>query len=143
MQTRSVGRGVSAETETIADTVIPCRPATPSVVTTLTVHAAWLMPSRNCCLSRRIWDTDSAAFVAAAMVDLRSRVGCAGDGFRLDSHHPIGEVGRLSHEIERPVPVEIAVDGRKVSVRRRLREQLERQAVARVVRIEQVAGEGQ
>src|SRR6267142_1567100 len=140
MQTRSVGRGVSAETETIADTVIPCRPATPSVVTTLTVHAAWLMPSRNCCLSRRIWDTDSAAFVAAAMVGLRSR---AGGGFRLDSHHPFGEVGRLSHEIERPVPIEVAVDGRKVSIRRRLREQLERQAVARVVRIEQVAGEGQ
>jgi len=40
MHTNSVGRGVSADTETIAETVIPCLPATPSVVTTLTVHAA-------------------------------------------------------------------------------------------------------
>jgi hypothetical protein len=40
MHTRSVGCGVSAETDTIADTVTPCRPAAPSVVTTLTVQAA-------------------------------------------------------------------------------------------------------
>src|ERR1700730_5998706 len=142
MQTRSVGRGVSAETDTIADTVIPCLPATPSVVTTLTVHAAWLMPSRNCCLSGPILDTDSAV-VAAAMAGLRSRFGGAGSGFRFDAHDPFGKARRLSHEIERPVPVEISVHGREVGIRRRLREQLERQAVARVVRIEQVAGEGQ
>jgi hypothetical protein len=37
---QQVGCGVSADTETIADTVTPCRPAAPSVVTTLTVQAA-------------------------------------------------------------------------------------------------------
>src|SRR5450432_1869312 len=111
MHTRSVGRGVSADTETIADTVTPCRPATPSVVTTLTVHAAWLMPSRNCCLSGPMVDTDSAAVVAAAMLSLRCRFSGAGSGFRFDSHDPFGEVGRLAHEIEGPVPVEITVHG--------------------------------
>src|SRR5580700_6461483 len=142
MQTKSVGRGVSAETETIADTVMPCLPATPSVVTTLTVHAAWLMPSRNCCLSAPMLDIDSAV-VAAAMAGLRSRFGGAGSGFRFDSHDPFGKAGRLSHEIQRAVPVEITVDGREVRIRRRLREQLEGQPVARIVRIEQVSREGQ
>src|ERR1700724_29169 len=140
MQTRSVGRGVSAETETIAATVMPCLPATPSVVTTLTVHAAWLMPSRNCCLSAPMLDIDSAAVVAAAMAGLRSRFGGAGSGFRY-SRGPFGKAGRLSHEIQRAVPVEIAVDGREVRIWRRLREQLEGQPVARIVRIQQVAGE--
>src|SRR5271165_4361110 len=143
MQTRSVGRGVSAETETIADTVTPCLPAGPSVVTTLTVHAAWLMPTRNCCLSAPMLDSDSAAVVADVMAALRSRFGGAGGGLRFDSHDPFGKTGRLSHEIERPVPVEVTVNSREVCVRRRLREQLERQAVAGIVRIEQVAGEGQ
>ncbi len=35
----------------MADTVTPWRPAAPSVVTTLTVHAAWLMPCKNRCLN--------------------------------------------------------------------------------------------
>src|ERR1700676_4548204 len=143
MQTKSVGRGVSAETETIADTVMPCLPAMPSVVTTLTVHAAWLMPSRNCCLSAPILDADSAASASAATAGLRGRFGGTGSGFRFHAHDPFGKAGRLSHEIERPVPVEVAVDGREVGIRRRLRQQLERQPVARVVRIEQVAGECQ
>src|ERR1700722_6661367 len=143
MQTNSVGRGVSAETETIADTVTPCRPATPSVVTTLTVHAAWLMPSRNCCLSAAMLDTDSAAVVAAAMAGLRSRFGGAGRGFRPDTHDPFGQAGRLAHEIEGAVPVEIAVDGCEMGIRGRLGEQLERQAGAGVVGVEQVAGESQ
>src|SRR5580704_1488214 len=51
MHTSKVGCGVSAETDTIADTVTPWRPAAPSVVTTLTVHAAWLMPCKNRCLN--------------------------------------------------------------------------------------------
>src|SRR5271168_5179881 len=51
MHTSSVGCGVSAETDTMADTVTPWRPAAPSVVTTLTVQAAWLMPCRNRCLN--------------------------------------------------------------------------------------------
>ena len=51
MQTSKVGCGVSAETDTIADTVTPWRPAAPSVVTTFTVHAAWLMPCKNRCLN--------------------------------------------------------------------------------------------
>src|SRR5258708_1377761 len=51
MQTSRVGCGVSADTDTIADTVMPWRPAAPSVVTTFTVQAAWLMPSRNRCRS--------------------------------------------------------------------------------------------
>src|ERR1700677_3679244 len=53
MHTSSVGCGVSADTDTMAETVTPCRPAVPSVVTTLTVLAAWLMPCRNCCLRAR------------------------------------------------------------------------------------------
>ena len=36
----------------MAETVTPARPCGPSVVTTLTVAAVWLMPSRNCCRSR-------------------------------------------------------------------------------------------
>src|ERR1700722_9867512 len=143
MQTNSVGRGVSAETETIADTVTPCRPATPSAVTTLTVQAAWLLPSRNCGLRPPMLDTASAASAFAAMAGLRSRFGGAGRGFRLDTHDPFGKAGRLSHEIERAVPVEVAVDGCEMGIRGRLGEQLERQAVAGVVRVEQVAGEGQ
>src|SRR5277367_2701953 len=51
MHTSRVGCGVSAETDTMADTVTPWRPAAPSVVTTLTVHAAWLMPCKNRCLN--------------------------------------------------------------------------------------------
>src|SRR3984957_18467371 len=51
MQTSRVGCGVSAETDTIADTVTPWRPAAPSVVTTFTVHAGWLMPWQNRCLN--------------------------------------------------------------------------------------------
>lgn len=47
MQTRSVGFELSAETDAIAETVTPKRPAGPSVVTTLTVQAALLIPSRN------------------------------------------------------------------------------------------------
>src|ERR1700690_1850259 len=49
MHTSSVGFGVSADTEHTAETVPPWRPAPPSVVTTLTVQAAWLMPFRNRC----------------------------------------------------------------------------------------------
>src|SRR5271155_1246270 len=49
MQTNKVGWGVSADTETMADTVTPCRPAAPSVVTTFTVHAAWLIPDKKRC----------------------------------------------------------------------------------------------
>src|SRR5277367_5810259 len=125
MQTSSVGCGVSAETDTMAETVTPCRPATPSVVTTLTVQAAWLMPTRNCCLSAPMLDTDSAASASAAMAGLRSRFGGAGRRFRLDTHDPFGKAGRLSHEIEGTVPVEIAVDGCEMGIRGRLGEQLE------------------
>src|SRR5262249_38282754 len=53
MQTSRDGAAESADTEAIALTVTPARPAGPSVVTTATVAAARLIPSRN--LSRSIW----------------------------------------------------------------------------------------
>ena len=46
-QTSSEGAEPSAETDVMALTVTPARPAAPAVVTTDTVHAARLMPSRN------------------------------------------------------------------------------------------------
>src|SRR5699024_5454146 len=46
-QIRSVGFSVSALTEVMAETVIPARPAFPSVVTMLTVWAARLIPARK------------------------------------------------------------------------------------------------
>ena len=52
-QTSIVGFSVSADTDDIAETVTPKRPAGPSVVTMLTVAAAWLMPARNFCFSSR------------------------------------------------------------------------------------------
>jgi hypothetical protein len=45
--TRRVGWGMSADTDDIAETVTPARPAGPAVVTTLTVQAARLMPFRK------------------------------------------------------------------------------------------------
>src|SRR6202162_2015988 len=113
MHTSSVGCGVSAETETIADTVTPCRPATPSVVTTLTVQAAWLIPTRNCCRSAR-----SVSFIAASR-------GRAGGARRLRGrvnglvprdpvpviHDSRREIGGLADELQRSVPVEIPIDG--------------------------------
>jgi hypothetical protein len=44
---------------------------------------------------------------------------------------------------QRPVPIEIAIHGREMRERRRLREQLERQAMAGVVGIQQVTRERQ
>ena len=58
MHTSNVGFGVSAETEDIAETVTPERPAGPSVVTILTVQAAWLIPMRNLCLTSGAVDSD-------------------------------------------------------------------------------------
>ena len=54
-QTRSVGFGVSADTDAIADTVRPNRPASPSVVTMFTVEAAKLMPERKLWRSSGSW----------------------------------------------------------------------------------------
>jgi hypothetical protein len=51
-QTSSVGRSVSADTDDIAETVTPNRPAGPSVVTTLTVLAAAAIPDTK--RSRRV-----------------------------------------------------------------------------------------
>src|ERR1700689_3554799 len=108
MHTRSVGRGVSADTDTIAETVTPWRPAPPSVVTTLTVEAAWLMPRRNRCRS-----AGSGRFTFASGGGFRgggfgARSGCAlaeplmdravalGPGRRvLDA---LGQIRRLAHE---------------------------------------------
>src|SRR5579859_3547834 len=72
MHTSSVGCGVSAEIDTMADTVTPCRPATPSVVTTLTVQAAWLIPCRNFWRSARSTgdDDEDRASVAVGSVPL-------------------------------------------------------------------------
>jgi hypothetical protein len=52
MQTSIDGLGVSADTEDIAETVVPARPPGPSVVTTLTVVAVRLIASRK--LSRKL-----------------------------------------------------------------------------------------
>ena len=46
-QASIVGAAPSAETEVVAETVTPCRPAGPSVVTTQTVEADRLIPSRK------------------------------------------------------------------------------------------------
>ena len=56
---------------------------------------------------------------------------------------PCPKAGRFADEIERPVPVEAAVDGGEVGEGRRLREELESEPVAGIVGIEEVAGEGE
>src|SRR5262249_41817693 len=99
-QTSRAGR--SAETEDIALTVTPARPPGPSVVTTFTVAAARLMPSRK--LSRSIVP---APFVLLLL------------------HHAVRQPGGLLHELQRLRPVEASVDRVQMRERRRLREQLE------------------
>src|SRR4051812_36697543 len=70
MQASSVGRSPSAETDAMADTVTPNRPASPSVVTTFTVHAAALMPARK--RSRKLAGI-SIERAASAIIRLLSR----------------------------------------------------------------------
>src|SRR5256885_10227232 len=49
----------------------------------------------------------------------------------------------LAHEVQRRIPVEVPVHGRRLGVGRALRKQLEAEPVAGVVRVEQVARIGQ
>src|SRR5690242_9086421 len=56
---RRIGRSASADTEDIAETVIPNRPDGPSVVTTLTVAATRLIASRKFCRSGPVIDRRS------------------------------------------------------------------------------------
>src|SRR5262249_31075209 len=118
MQTSRAGR--SAETDDIALTVTPASPPGPSVVTTLTVAAARLMPSRK-----------RSRSIGQALLPL------------LLAHHPIGQTGRLLDELQRLRPVEAAVDRIQMRERRRLREQLEGHAVPGIVGVQEIAGEGQ
>src|ERR1700734_3796344 len=106
MHTSKVGCGVSADTETIADTVTPCRPATPSVVTTLTVQAAWLIPIRNCWRRAR-----SGSLTGASRGGADSVRGFFG-------HDPVGKFGGLSHELQRLIPVEVPINRGEVRERR-------------------------
>ena len=57
--------------------------------------------------------------------------------------HALGQSRGALHVAQRPRPVEAAVDRGQVGERRRLREELERQPVAGVVGVEQVARVGQ
>ena len=50
----------------MAETVTPARPAGPSVVTTFTVQAAWLMPDRKRC--RNSGPSRSMSIAAAVVV---------------------------------------------------------------------------
>src|SRR5580693_2451394 len=127
MQTSSVGCGVSADTDTMAETVTPCRPATPSVVTTLTVQAAWLIPTRNCWRSAR-----SGPLTGASR---RRARGTRGLGVRIFViHDSRGQIGGLADELQRPIPVEVPINGGEMRKGRRLGKQLEGQAMTRVVR---------
>ena len=62
-----VGASPSAETEVIALTVMPWRPAGPSVVTTLTEAAARLMPSMKSC---RNWLSGICALLSGFALDV-------------------------------------------------------------------------
>ena len=57
--------------------------------------------------------------------------------------HRVREAGGFVDEAERRVPVEIAVDRGEVRKGRRLREELEGQAVTGIIGVEQVAREGE
>src|SRR5579885_2023062 len=103
--------GGSAEAEHIALTVTPARPATPFVVTTVTEAAA-----------RRIASMKTARSMALFLVQ-----------------HPVGQPRRPVREIERPSEVEAVEDGIEVREGRRLGEELEGDAVAGVIGVEQVA----
>src|SRR6266852_5206987 len=54
----------------------------------------------------------------------------------------VGQSCRLAHEIQRSIPVEIAVDRGQMRERRRLREQLKREPVAGIIRVQEVTREG-
>jgi len=117
MQTRAWARCI-AETETIADTVTH---ASRGAIRRDHIDRARRVAhaDQNCCLSGHIGHRLRRCRSAHGRFS-SSRFGGAAAGFRFDAHD-VREVGRLSHKIERTVPVEIAVDGREVGIRRRLR----------------------
>src|SRR5882672_5265938 len=161
MQTRIVGLFPSAETDDMAEIVTPEHPAGPSVVTTLTQNAARLMPLRNCArMSDSVARTLRAGTKRSCLVspermsvllrgilDLAERKpladGAVAGTARLLFDDLVGQACGFAHEVQRPIPVEIPVDRGQVSERRRLREQLEGQAVAGIIRIQEVARKGQ
>src|SRR5437763_38988 len=55
----------------------------------------------------------------------------------------VGKAGRLPDEVERPIPVEVPIDRGEMGEGRRLSEELEGQPVAGIVRVEEIAGEGE
>ncbi|CAK9133808.1 unnamed protein product, partial [Ilex paraguariensis] len=64
-------------------------------------------------------------------------------GWRLRGLHAVRQPGGLADKVQRRIPVEVPVHGRRLGVGRALRKQLEAEPVAGVVRVEQVARIGQ
>src|SRR6266478_5519998 len=166
MQTRTVGLFPSAETDDMAEMVTPDRPAGPSVVTTLTQNAARLIPSMNCarisgsagrtlmagtkrsCLvSSEEMILSFCGVLFCGVLDLPERKpladgAIAGAARLLFLDDLVGQASGLAHEIQRSIPVEIPVHRGQMRERRRLRKQLERQAMAGIVRVQEVARKG-